>query len=589
MTSARPARRLGAVVLLVALALPGAPALGSASAASRTTGVLDPGLPVTGQALLPVVVTGTSVRASVAAVRAAGVRPGRELPLVDGVAARVPADRLAALAARPGVAAVTRDRTGQVHGASYDTGTSASPFAWSTGTAPLWGRSDGEGVAVAVLDTGVAPVPDLADRLVSGPDLSGEGDPRSDGYGHGTVMAGLVAGSGAASGSTPRTGTAPGARVVSVKVAGANGAADVSTVLAAMHWVAAYREQYGIRVLSLSWGVPSTQDPAVDPLDHAVERLWGLGITVVVAAGNAGPGPKTVTKPADDPLVLTVGAYDDKGDTNTANDAAVAWSSRGPTAQGVQKPDVVAPGRSLVATRSPGSVVESENPKALVGSSYIRGSGTSQATAVVAGAAAVLLGARPGLTPDQVKAALVRTASPLPAVDRTVQGAGRVQVERAARADVRDITPAAPVSTGLGSLDASRGSAGRVQVSCGGTVRTLDDETTSWCAPWDGQSWTGQSWTGQSWTGQSWTGQSWTGQSWTGQSWTGQSWTGQSWTGQSWTGQSWTGQSWSSAAYEPEPALLTSFWGAQPDWWRHVPGERSDPAPAACRPRGDCA
>jgi serine protease AprX len=272
--------------------------------------------------------------------------------------------------------------------------------AWSTG-------NRGKGVGIAVLDTGVSPVEGLAGRLVHGPDLSGEGT-TTDTYGHGTVMAGVAAG--AAAGSGTQSGVAPEATVVAVKVAGRNGAVDVSTMLQAMHWVSAYADQYGIRVLNLSWGTDSTQDPAVDPLNHAVQRLWEQGIVVVVAAGNDGPRAGTVAKPADDPMVLSVGAYDDKGDANERNDVLAPWSSRGPTAAGTAKPELVAPGRTLVAVRSPGSAVEQENPKALVAPAYVKGSGTSQAAAVVSGLAALVVAARPELTPDQVKRVL--TARP---------------------------------------------------------------------------------------------------------------------------------------------------------------------------------
>ena len=127
-------------------------------------------------------------------------------------------------------------------------------------------------------------------------------------------------------------------------------------------------------MLNLSWGVASTQALAVDPIDYAVERLWSQGIVVVVAAGNSGPGDGTVTKPGDDPVVLTVGAYDDGDTTDPQDDDVPRWSSRGPTAQGLAKPDLVAPGRSVIALRAPGSAVERDNPKALVAGRYIKGS-----------------------------------------------------------------------------------------------------------------------------------------------------------------------------------------------------------------------
>ncbi|HET6794260.1 MAG TPA: S8 family peptidase, partial [Acidimicrobiales bacterium] len=450
----------------------------------------------------------------------------------------------------------------------------------------------GAGVGVAVIDTGVSPVHDLS-HVVYGPDLSGDGN-LVDRYGHGTVMAGIIAGDGADSAGS-YTGVAPQSTVVAVKVAGANGAVDVSTVLQGLEWVSAYAGQYGIRVLNLSWGVHSTQDPAYDPIDYAVERLWHQGIVVVTAAGNAGPGPTTIVKPGDDPDVITVGAYDSGSGT------IPAWSSRGPTAQGVAKPDLVAPGRTLVATRSFGSTVEGQNPDALVPPSYIKGSGTSQATAVTSGLVALLLAARPDLGPDQVKYLLTQHARQVPGYGPSDEGAGLAQlgpdVLRASAAGAPNQPFAA---TGTGSLEASRGGV-HVQATCNGTPTVIQGEMDVYCDPWDGVSWTGVSWTGVSWTGVSWTGVSWTGVSWTGVSWTGVSWTnaswdgvswtgggwdgvswtgagwaggswaGVSWTGVSWTGVSWTGVSWTSA--DADQALGTAFWGDHPRAGRHVPGE----------------
>jgi subtilisin family serine protease len=579
----------------------------SVSGNAWTVAALDPGLPITGSVAQRVVVSGATgaIDAVRRAVEAVGGTLGQPLPIIDGVSATVPSDRLVELSRQPGVQAVTADREASLYGESFDEDVSASAYAWTSGATAAWeDGADGTGIGVAVLDTGVSAVNDLAGRVVHGPDLSGEYAEQQDSYGHGTVMAGVVAGSGVDAGESPRTGVAPGAHIVSVKVAGANGATDVSTVLAAMHWVASFRSTYNIRVMNLSWGVPSTQSPEVDPLSFGVQRLWGLGVTVVVAAGNSGPETGTITKPADDPLVVTVGAYDDRGDLNLDNDIVPKWSSQGPTAQGLAKPDLVAPGRTLIATRAPGSTVEAENPKALIEPSYIKGSGTSEAAAVVSGVAALMLSQRPELTPDQVKAALVSTASPIPATLPTAQGAGRVDAGRAVEADVSLVLPQLPIATGLGSLDASRGAMERVSVTCDGATKVLDDETSSWCAAWDptnwtggswtehawtggswtgaiwdGGSWTGGSWTGDAWAGGSWTGASWTGGSWTGGSWTGGSWTGGSWTSIAFTGGSWTGGSWTSAEYDTEETFLNAFWGARPAWTQDLAGEQSEPAP----------
>jgi serine protease AprX len=526
------------------------------------------------------------------------------LPIADAVSATVPASQLDELANHPGVHAITLNRVGKFEAYSFDDTTSGSNFVASTGAGKAWQQGyTGRGIGVAILDTGISPMNDVKSHTVYGPDLSGEGN-LIDSYGHGTVMASLIGGNGADSANNANgayTGVAPAATLVAVKTAGRNGVVDVSTMLQAMHWVAAYKDQFNIRVVNLSWGTSSTQNPTADPLNYAVERLWQLGIVVVVSAGNSGPNSGTITKPADDPMVLTVGAYDDKQSVDTGDDSVAPWSSRGPTAQGVSKPDVVAPGRYLVAQRSYGSEIEKDNPKALWAPSYIRGSGTSQATAVTSGLAALMLQAHPEWTPDQVKAAFKSTANPISGIGTNTQGAGRVNLTSALSS-----TPSAaaqtPVATGLGSIDASRGGV-YVQTSCNGVTRVIQGEIDVRCAAWNGAAWTGAAWTGAAWTGAAWTGSDWMGGAWTGAAWTGAAWTGGAWTGAAWTGAAWTGDSWSGAAWTGAAwtgaawtgaawtgaawtggawtsaeydEFLTAFWGNKPPWWKSLPGEKSE-------------
>jgi serine protease AprX len=545
------------------------------------------------------------VKAAEAAVAAAGGSVVAELPLVDGFRAQLQASAAAEVSADPSVRAITSNDNVHFENVTYDATTTASNFAKTSGATTAWTRGlRGDGVGVAVIDTGISNMNDVRGRIVYGPDLSGEGT-TVDSFGHGTVMGGIIGGSGSDSASNTNgayTGVAPGATLISVKAAGRNGAADVSTMLQAMHWVAAYKDQYNIRVLNLSWGTASKQDPAVDPINYAVERLWRLGIVVVVAAGNSGPNSGTITKPGDDPLVITAGAFDDKQNLDPSDDSIPSWSSRGPTPTGLTKPDLVSPGRTLIATRSFGSAVETDNPKSLISPSYIKGSGTSQAAAVTSGLVALLLQARPTLTPDQVKGILKGTASPLASALASAQGSGRVQLSAA-------LDAAAPTTTqtfagsGMGSLEASRG--GRnVQTDCGnnGTIDLIQGEIDVYCQPWDPgpwtggawtggawtggawtggawteATWTGGAWTGGAWTGGAWTGGAWTGGAWTGGAWTGGAWTGGAWTGASWAGGAWTGGAWTTAEYEE---FLTAFWGPQPKACHFVAGEHN-----TCEPR----
>ena len=238
-------------------------------------------------------------------------------------------------------------------------------------------------------------------RLDFTPDANG-----LDRFGHGTHIAGLIAGDGSTS-EGAYEGAAPETDLVSLKVAGWDGATDVTTVIAALRWVTSNHAKYGIRVVNLSWGTDGIQPTNIDPLDAAVEKAWRADLVVVVSAGNTGPG--TVTKPGDDPHVITVGAADIANTAANDDDTVAPFSARG-TANGAgHKPDVVAPGVSLISDRARGSTVDLFNPGARVGWSLFRGTGTSQAAAVVSGVVARMLDVDPSLTPDQVKWVLMHT------------------------------------------------------------------------------------------------------------------------------------------------------------------------------------
>ncbi|HEV2890827.1 MAG TPA: S8 family serine peptidase [Frankiaceae bacterium] len=619
--SNRRLRWLAAALVTAGVTAPGLTATAATPLAKGSTWAARPG---TGTGQKVIVQARAGSEAAVAeAIRALGGSVDARLGLVNGFAARVPASAVASLRAHPGVRAVTENSAVTFASNVYEDYSIASSYARASGAGSAWSAGNlGEGVGIAVIDTGISPMKDFQGRLVYGPDLSGEGS-LADSYGHGTVMAGIVGGSGADSATNPNgayAGVAPKSTLVSVKVAGRNGAADVSTMLQAMHWVSAYKDNFNIRVLNLSWGTSSTADPAVDPINYAVQRLWRQGIVVVASAGNSGPGTSTISKPGDDPVILTVGAYDDKGDVNTSNDQVPQWTSRGPTAQGLVKPDLVAPGRTLIATRSYGSTVEQQNPKALVPPSYIKGSGTSEAAAVTSGLAALVVKAHPDWTPDQVKAALKGTANPMPGVPATTQGKGRVNVGAAIAADPGPAQQQTFQSTGLGSIEGSRGST-HVYADCAqdGTYRMIQGEIDVFCNRWDAAAWTGTQWnssawtgtqwngtqwngtqwngtqwnaaawtdaqwTGTQWNGTQWNGTQWNGTQWNGTQWNGTQWNGTQWNGTQWNGTQWNGEGWTSAEYgdvEIGTLFLNAWWGARPKAGHYVAGEKSEPGQLA--------
>lgn len=298
----------------------------------------------------------------------------------------------------------------------------------AAGAVEVRSRYNGQGITIAIIDTGVYPHPDLAGRIVAFADFVTNRTAPYDDNGHGTHVAGCAAGSGAESGGQYR-GVAPGARLVGIKVLNKTGAGTVSDILAGIDWVVQNRVRYGIRVLSMSLGAQAQSGCTDDPLCRAAGQAWKAGITVVAAAGNEGPEPGTISTPGISPEVITVGAMDDRGTPDRGDDAIAAFSSRGPTRDGRHKPDLLAPGVAVTSLRSPGSTIDKQNEPARVGRWYLTLSGTSMATPIVAGVVALLLEAEPWLTPDQVKARLLGSAEDrgLAADD---QGAGYVHSDR---------------------------------------------------------------------------------------------------------------------------------------------------------------
>jgi serine protease AprX len=481
-----------------------------------------------------------------------------ELPIIGAFSARVPGRSLVPLMASSSVLKVWSDgrvRMTRVDMSQYDSWAPNTVWRSVIQLPQVGNKYDGSGVTVAILDTGVIHSPDLGSRVLARVDFTPDHD-GLDRFGHGTHMAGIIAGDGTSSAGR-WMGVAPGANLVSVKVAGADGSTDVSVVIAGLQWVYSYRAQYGIKVLNLSFGTDSRQSYLVDPLNYAVEQLWFAGVLVVVAAGNRGPDTGTINKPADDPFVLTVGAASVHDSADRTDDAATAFSSRGPTQDGVVKPDMIAPGVSLVSLRAPGSTIDLAHPSARVEDLYFKGTGTSQAAGVTSGVAARLYQQDPTLTPDVVKNILMRAAYK---GIKTLSGAGKGLADGNVAHDLLAGGSKDPAnfgvvpSTGLGSLESSRGSHhiyadlpsdGLGALDLDGKLDLVTGEIDALGNAWSSGSWWGNSWSGNSWSKLAWGGNSWSGDSWSGMSWSGDSWSGNEWSGDSWSGDSWSGDSWS--------------------------------------------
>jgi serine protease AprX len=425
--------------------------------------------------------------------------------------------------------------------------------------AQAWWRAGytGAGVDIAVIDSGVAPVDALtgAGKLVHGPDLSLESQALNlralDTFGHGTAMIGLIAANdGGEDGDTTRyRGMAPGARIVSIKVATADGGTDVSQVIAAIDWVVQHRTDNGlnIRILSLSYGTNSTQPYTVDPLAYAAEQAWKHGLVVVAAAGNSGyqrgKGAAGLASPAYDPFVIAVGATTLSAD---GKESVASYSASGPStcSHVCRNPSLVAPGSHLQLLRVHGSYLDQSTSSA-IDDRFFRGSGTSEATAIVAGAAALILEKYPHLTPDQVKRFLQSSAVKIQGANEAAQGKGRINLAPLLSSNPTDGMQTYEASTGTGSLELARGDD---HLTHDGVI--LEGEQDIFGHAWDPATMTpleaaAAAWSGGTWNGSVWTGNSWSGNSWSGNSWSGNSWSGNSWSGNSWSGNSWSGAGWS--------------------------------------------
>jgi serine protease AprX len=421
----------------------------------------------------------------------------------------------------------------------------------------------GAGVGVALIDTGVAGVPGLPSaQIVNGPDLSFESQSASlrylDTYGHGTHMAGIIVGNDSATGAK---GLAPRAKLTSLKLGTANGAVDVTQVIAAVDWVVAHRNDDAanpIRVLNLSYGSGGNPNFWSDPLSFAVQRAWKAGIVVVAAAGNDGNSSARLANPASDLYVIGVAAANTMGTVSTADDELSAYSN---LATSEKMPDLLAPGQSIASLRVPGSNVDNLYPGARVGDTLFRGSGTSQAAAVTSAAVALLLQARPALTPDQVKDVL-RQGTFMSVGIAAARGIREINLNAALGLTPSTLPQAWLLSDASGSLDSARGGSrvvtNNVALSGQNTIYGPFDSA-AWAkasaagSSWKGGLWmgyriAGDGWTGSSFAAKTWAGASWAGVPWDGSttSWIDPNWSGRSWSGRSWSAGTWSGRSWSS-------------------------------------------
>ena len=451
--------------------VPGAPFFVRASAAAFTLLGAASIAARANESATEVILQARSVGEAESIVREAGGSVTSGLAIIDAVSAELTADQIRRIESAHPTARVYSDSPVGLSFSSEPRGPSREDR-WDDrclerkpeASSPTLIRADrlhdegvtGGGVTIAVVDTGLSPLEGLkrnagGDRRVLAQydaieDRENLQAPKrlwsNDANGHGTHVASVMM-STRASCRGKFHGIAPGADLVSVRALDENGAGRYIDVIRGIGWVVEHQSQFGIRIMSLAFSAVPQSHYWDDPVNQAAMRAWHAGIVVVTSAGNRGPAPMTIGVPGNTPYVITVGALSDNRTPGTRSDDFVTrFSSAGPTVEGFVKPEVVAPGAHVLGLMSPQSNLATSYPEFRVRGLYYSLSGTSQAAAVAAGAAALLLEDEPWLTPDEVKSRLMGTADPAftgtseLAFSLFQQGAGRVDAHEAVHREV---------------------------------------------------------------------------------------------------------------------------------------------------------
>jgi serine protease AprX len=390
---------------------------------------------------------------------------------------------------------------------------------------------------IAVVDSGLdATRSDFGGRVLGQVSLASLG-PNSpgDGYGHGTFVGGIAAGAAAG-----HAGVAPTANLLSVDVMSDAGEATVADVVAACDWILQHKTEYNIKVANFSLHATNPASVFFDPLDRAVERLWLNGVVVVAAAGNYGTGatPSNVPfAPGNDPFIITVGAADILNTIGAADDVAAPWSAYGYSLDGFAKPELSAPGRYIIGPVPEGATLATQRADHVVEPGYMQLSGTSFAAPAVAGTAALLLAAHPDWTPDQVKGALMASATPTPAVQNGSLGVG--ELNNAAALQVSD--PPNP-NAGLAQFLTTDATGARVFDAA------LWQSAASSSAAWGSAAWSSAAWSSAAWGSAAWGSAAWSSAAWSSAAWGSAAWSDAAWSDAAWADAAWADAAWASSA-----------------------------------------
>jgi serine protease AprX len=409
-------RSFAALLAAAGLALAGVPTI-PALAASNQAHVDREVLKAmqAGRSINVIVVARGDLNVLEADLRRSGLKRTVRVPIAHGVAVQLTPAFIDHFRADANVARLIYDAPVRLTDTAVDPTALATAYPAVVAALPVWSNPlaplSGQGIGVAVIDSGIAWHPDLGNRVIASQNFNSNVYSNDDAYGHGTAVAGIIAGDGTAS-LGQYIGVAPRANLINLRVNDGTGAAPTSAIMNAVLWAVNNKNTYNIRVINLSLQASVQESYRTSPIDAAVEYAWLKGIVVVVAAGNNGPN-SALYAPANDPYVITVGATDDHGTVARIDDTLAGFSSYGVTQDGFTKPDFVAPGRHIITTLAPNSYFSLNYPTFRVGSQYIQLSGTSVAAPVVSAVAALYIESNPTLRPGQLKGVLLATANGL--------------------------------------------------------------------------------------------------------------------------------------------------------------------------------
>jgi serine protease AprX len=410
---------------------------------------------------------------------------------------------------------------------------------WATGAPVDWLRQSPDAGTIAIVDSGIdtTKTADFGSRILGQVNMASL-SPNSpgDGYGHGTFVASIAAGA-----APGYAGIAPKAELLSIDVMNDQGQATVGDVVKAADWILANKTKYNIKVANFSLHAVNKASILFDPLDQAVEKLWLNGVVVVAASGNYGTAgtPSGVNfAPGNDPFVITVGATDIGTSLGAGDDVAAPFSAYGYTPDGFSKPEIAAPGRYMIGAVPVGSVLTTLKPANVTDpvKGYMQLSGTSFAAPIVAGAAAELMAQHPDWTPDQVKGALMVSATPEPLAAKGSLGVGDVNI---ASARWYRRTPPNP-NAGLNQY---------VATGLDGT-RTFDSK--AWqTAALANKAWNAVAWSDVAWSDAAWSTVAWSDAAWADVAWASLAYGTVAWSDVAWSDAAWADAAWADNANDP--------------------------------------